>query len=124
MEFLELTEEEFRNYLNKSEERTFLQTPEIGKLREKSGWTVSYLGVKNKGEVVAAAMFTSITRHFGKKEFYAPRGLLLDYSNQELLAFFTENILAVATYQCLLCICVKSFKSCFLLYLFPAACKI
>ena len=26
MEFLELTEEEFRNYLNKSEERTFLQT--------------------------------------------------------------------------------------------------
>ena len=92
MEFLELTEEEFRNYLNKSEERTFLQTPEIGKLREKSGWTVSYLGVKNKGEVVAAAMFTSITRHFGKKEFYAPRGLLLDYSNQELLAFFTENI--------------------------------
>ncbi len=92
MEFLELTEEEFRNYLNKSEERTFLQTPEIGKLREKSGWTVSYLGVKNKGEVVAAAMFTSINRHFGKKEFYAPRGLLLDYSNQELLAFFTENI--------------------------------
>lgn len=92
MEFLELTEEEFRNYLNKSEERTFLQTPEIGKLREKSGWTVSYLGVKNKGEVVAAAMFTSINRHFGKKEFYAPRGLLLDYNNQELLAFFTENI--------------------------------
>ena len=92
MDFLELTEEEFRNYLNKSEERTFLQTPEIGKLREKSGWTVSYLGVKNNGEVVAAAMFTSITRHFGKKEFYAPRGLLLDYNNQELLTFFTENI--------------------------------
>lgn len=92
MEFLELTEEEFRNYLNKSEERTFLQTPEIGKLREKSGWTVSYLGVKNNGEVVAAAMFTSITRHLGKKEFYAPRGLLLDYNNQELLTFFTENI--------------------------------
>lgn len=92
MEFLELTEEEFRNYLNKSEERTFLQTPEIGKLREKSGWTVSYLGVKNNGEVVASAMFTSITRHFGKKEFYAPRGLLLDYNNQELLTFFTENI--------------------------------
>ncbi len=59
---------------------------------KKSGWTVSYLGVKNNGEVVAAAMFTSITRHFGKKEFYAPRGLLLDYNNQELLTFFTENI--------------------------------
>ena len=92
MEFLELTEEEFRNYLNKSEERTFLQTPEIGKLREKSGWTVSYLGVKNNGEVVAAAMFTSITRHFGKKQIYPPRGILLDYNNQELLGFFTDNI--------------------------------
>ena len=40
MEFCTLTEKEFRSFLEKSPERTFLQTPEIGKLREKSGWKV------------------------------------------------------------------------------------
>ena len=52
MEFCTLTEKEFRSFLEKSPERTFLQTPEIGKLREKSGWKVEYLGVKddNTGE--------------------------------------------------------------------------
>lgn len=37
-------------------------------------------------------MMVSITRHFGKKEFYAPRGFLLDYNDKELLSFFTSSV--------------------------------
>lgn len=92
MEFCILNEKEFRKFLDKSSMRTFLQTPEIGKLREKSGWTIHYLGVKKEKKVIAASMFVSITRHFGYKEFYSPRGLLVDYHDEELLSFFTENI--------------------------------
>ena len=92
MEFCILDEKEFRKFLENSPERTFLQTPEIGKLREKSGWTVHYLGVKKDKKVVCAAMFVSIVKHFGYKEFYSPRGLLIDYHDKELLKFFTENI--------------------------------
>ena len=92
MEFCVLTEKEFRKFLEKSPERTFLQTPEIGKLREKSGWTVHYLGVKKDKKVIAASMFVSITRHFGYKEFYSPRGLLVDYHDKNLLEFFTNSI--------------------------------
>jgi lipid II:glycine glycyltransferase (peptidoglycan interpeptide bridge formation enzyme) len=92
MEFCILTEKEFRKYLEKSPERTFLQTPEIGKLREKSGWTIHYLGVKKDKKIIAASMFVSITRHFGYKEFYSPRGLLVDYHDKELLKFFTNSI--------------------------------
>lgn len=92
MEFCTLNEKEFRKFLDNNEQRTFLQTPEIGKLREKSGWTIHYLGVKKDKKVVAAAMFVSITKHFGYKEFYSPRGLLVDYHNKELLDFFTKNI--------------------------------
>ena len=92
MEFCTLTEKEFRKFLEKSPERTFLQTPEIGKLREKSGWSIHYLGVKKEKKVIAASMFVSITRHFGYKEFYSPRGLLVDYHDKELLEFFTNNI--------------------------------
>ncbi len=92
MKFCELEENEYRNFLDKSPQRTFMQTPEMGKIREKSGWNVVYLGVKEDGKIVAASMFTSLTRRFGKKEYYAPRGLLLDYQNKELLNFFTDNL--------------------------------
>jgi len=92
MEFCTLTEKEFRSFLEKSPERTFLQTPEIGKLREKSGWKVEYLGVKDGKKIVGATMMTSRKMHFGYKEFYAPRGLLVDYKNKELLTFFTNSL--------------------------------
>ncbi len=92
MKFDNLEEEEFRNFLKTSNERTFLQTPEIGKLREKSGWTIHYVGVRKEDKIIAAAMLVSRKAHFGKNEFYSPRGFLLDYQNKELLKFFTEEI--------------------------------
>lgn len=92
MEFCTISEKEFREFAHTSSQRTFLQTPEIGKLRQKSGWQVHYLGVKKDQKVIAATMMTSIERHFGKKEFYAPRGFLLDYSDKDLLTFFTNKV--------------------------------
>ena len=89
MEFLKITEEEFREFYNKSEQRTFMQTPEIAKLRERNGWRSHFVGVKKNGVVIAAAMLVSIKRHFGKCEFYSPRGFLLDYNDFSLLQFFT-----------------------------------
>ncbi len=94
MDFCTLTEEEFRKFWEKSDQKTFLQTPEIGHIREKAGWYVEYLGVKEGKKVVAATMMTSKIRHFGYKEFYAPRGLLVDYHNKELLSFFTKKLKA------------------------------
>ena len=32
------------------------------------------------------------TMRFNKKIFYAPRGLLVDYSDEETLTFFVNNI--------------------------------
>ncbi len=92
MEFCTISEKEFREFSKTSNQRTFLQTPEIGKLRQKSGWQVHYIAVKKEQKIIAATMMVSITRHFGKKEFYAPRGFLLDYTNKELFTFFTNEI--------------------------------
>lgn len=92
MKFKTLTEEEFRKYLEQSSQRTFMQTPEIAKLREKSGWEAHYLGVEKDKKIIAATMMVSIARYFGKKEFYAPRGFLLDYNDKELLTFFTSSV--------------------------------
>jgi len=92
MEFKTLTEEEFRLFLDKHPQKTFLQTPEIAKLREKSGWKKHYVGVFDNEVLVSATMMISKNTHFGKCEFYAPRGFLTDYNNEELLAFFTKKV--------------------------------
>jgi len=92
MEFVELKEDEFREFLNSHPLKTFLQTPEIGKLRKKLGWSLNYVGVKDNKKVICAAMLVSRQRHFGQYEFYSPRGFLIDYNDRELLTFFTKEI--------------------------------
>lgn len=92
MKFIELTKEQYKKNWENHPLKTFLSAPEIGDLRKKSGWDVYYVGVEEKKKIVAATMLVSIKRKLGKKEFYSPRGFLLDFNNKELLTFFTTNI--------------------------------
>lgn len=92
MKFTELTEAQFRNYFNQSPLKTFLQTPEIGKLRKSNGWKTYYVGVIENDQVIAASMILSKPEFRGHLEFYAPRGLLLDYQNTKLLSFFVREL--------------------------------
>lgn len=92
MKFQEITEKEYREFWENHPLKTFLSAPEISKLREKSNWTTYYVGVKEGKKLVAATMLLSHKRHFGKYEFYSPRGYLLDFKNKELLEFFTNEL--------------------------------
>ena len=92
MQFLEITEEEYRKYWENHPLKAFLSAPEIGELRKSNGWDVYFVGVKKKSDVAAAAMIVSHKRHFGKYEFYSPRGVLVDYENKELLNYFLKEI--------------------------------
>ena len=92
MEFTEITEKEYTKFWENHPLKTFLSAPEISKLREKSGWTTYYVGVKDKKRLVAATMLLAHPRHFHKYEFYSPRGYLLDFENKELVTFFTEEL--------------------------------
>lgn len=92
MEFVKLTEEEYYNFWNNHPLKTFLSAKEIGTLRKNMGWDVHFLGVRDKDTITAAAMLVSKVRRFGKKEFYSPRGFLLDFNDTKLLTFFTENL--------------------------------
>lgn len=88
MQLEHLEVEEFRKFLGGHPLRSFMQTPEIGKLREMNGWKVEYLGVKEKGKIVAGTMLLSKKRHFGKREFYALRGPLLDFEDSNMVSTF------------------------------------
>ena len=92
MKFQEITEKEYREFWENHPLKTFLSAPEISKLREKSNWTTYYVGVKEEKKLIAATMLLSHKRHFGKYEFYSPRGYLLDFKNEELLEFFTNEL--------------------------------
>ena len=92
MKFVELNENEFRSFLDNHPCKTFLQTPEIGKLRKQLGWNVNYVGIKKNKDILCATMLVSKQRHFGQYEFYSPRGFLIDFNDKELLAFFTREL--------------------------------
>lgn len=92
MKFVEIDEIEYRNLWENHPQKTFLSSPEIGKLRKNSGWNIYFVGIKDKNTLVAAAMLTSHIRKFGKYEFYSPRGLLVDYNNEQILDFFIINL--------------------------------
>ena len=93
MQFCELSKEEFRKFLEKHPLQSFLQTPEIGELRKKSGWTVDFVGVKKKSKIIGATMLVGQKNFMNSYEFYTSRGPLLDYDNTELVSFFFQNLI-------------------------------
>lgn len=92
MNFVELSEKEYQEFWEKHPLKTFLSSPKIGKLREKSNWKVDFVGVKKDNTIVGATMLLSHKRHFNRYEFYSPRGFLLDFNDKKLLNFFTTEL--------------------------------
>lgn len=92
MQFTELTEKEYRNFWENHPLKTFLSSPEIGKLRENEGWTKHFVGLKKNNNLVAAAMLVSKKRRLSKYEFYSPRGFLMDFNDEKILDTFVKEI--------------------------------
>lgn len=88
MKFKELSLKEFNKYLDKSDLKTFLQSP----MMDNSNTVSYYVGVEENNKIVAAARLTAKKRKFGYNYFSSPNGLLLDYHNEKLLKFFTNNL--------------------------------
>ncbi|MBQ7201977.1 peptidoglycan bridge formation glycyltransferase FemA/FemB family protein [Candidatus Saccharibacteria bacterium] len=92
MNFEEITAEDFRAYAETSPYKSFMQTPEIASLREKSGWTPHYVAVKKDGEIIAASLLVSKPAFLKKLYFYAPGGPLIDLEDTKLVNFFFEKL--------------------------------
>ena len=92
MDFVTLSEEEFRQFANQHPEKSFMQTPEIAHLREQNGWVPYYFGVERDHKIVAATLVVAKPTFLGKSTFYAPGGPLVDYEDFGLLSFFTKNL--------------------------------
>lgn len=92
MIFRELTEQEFAIYSENCAQKSYVQSVEMAKLKQQQGNKTYFVGVLEKDKIIAATMMFSIKTRFNKYIFYAPRGLLVDYHNIEILKFFTKKI--------------------------------
>lgn len=87
-----LSEQEYRNFTENNKDTHFLQSYEWGEVSKLKGWKPYYLGIKNNDKIIATALLLKKTLPLGYSYFYIPRGYTIDYSNRELLKYFTEQV--------------------------------
>ena len=92
MKFVILTEEEFKKFTDNAVGQSFFQTLNMYHRYQNNGWEAYLLGVKEKDNVIGAALTVSSYSKFNYKIFNIYKGYLIDYSNRKLIKFFTENI--------------------------------
>ncbi len=93
MELRELTRKEFDSYALNHPLSSFQQTSSWGRFMEGDKFHAYYVGGFIKEKIVGASLLLSYERKKDKARlFYAPRGFLIDYKNEELLKEFTEEV--------------------------------
>ena len=86
-----LTKEEYINFFKNSQYNHFLQSYEWGEASKAKGQKPVYIGMKDeKGNIVAATMALKKNTPLKMCYLYAPRGIIIDYTNDKLLETFTN----------------------------------
>lgn len=90
---------EFTDQLTREENDEFVKANPLCNLLQssswadiKSNWDHCYTGVKKDGKVVASAMVLIKKLPLGFTLFYIPRGPIMDYKDQELVAYMLKEL--------------------------------
>ena len=93
MRIVELQPEEFNKFIEKFPYKNFYQTTEYGILMDRHQFNDYYLGLIDEADNIVAATLILVNKVFiGYKWGYCPRGFLIDYTNEELVKTFTEEL--------------------------------
>ena len=93
--FKELTEEQFESFAQAHPAGSYLQTAAQARLLARRGWQTSLVGLVEDNQVVAAAVLGWIPVRMGNL-FQIDGGMLIDFSNQDLVKDFVEGVMAFA----------------------------
>lgn len=90
MTFRELSIEEFNKFAKNYTKKSIYQTKEYGDFSELEGYKSLYLGLVDNVDIVAACLviYKGSTLKYG----YIPKGIMIDYSDYELLSKFTSEL--------------------------------
>ena len=92
LEFTRLSLDEFAIFSERHKYASFLQSKEEYIFKLKEGYDCFLVGVKDNDVIVAATFLYSVPVMKIFSYFYAPRGFLLDYNDENLLSYFLENL--------------------------------
>ena len=92
MELKKLNSSDFDKFASNNPLVTFHQKESWGKLKEYNGWNYEMIGLCDNDKVVAATLLLNKKMPLGLKMFYAPRGFLIDFNNEDLLKEFTLKL--------------------------------
>ena len=93
MKIITLKEEQFDAYAKNHKYRNFYQSSAYGKVMEREGYMIHYLGIIDDMEnLIGASLLLYKEVFMGYKIAYAPRGFLFDYSNSSLLKEFMNRL--------------------------------
>lgn len=92
MKFTILKEKEYDRFARKDPLISIYQTAQWGELKKTNGWIPHFVGVKENEKIIAATMLLERKTAIKKSLFYAPRGFLIDFSNTNLLNYFTKKV--------------------------------
>ena len=92
LEFTRLSLDEFAIFSECHKYASFLQSKEEYIFKLKEGYDCFLIGVKDNDVIVAATFLYSVPVMKIYTYFYAPRGFLLDYNDENLLSYFLENL--------------------------------
>ena len=92
MKFTTLTEKEYRSFLENNPRASFMQTVELSNLKKELGSKIHFVGIKKDEKIIAGSLILEDSTILNKKMFYAPRGLIVNYHDKELLTFFTKEL--------------------------------
>jgi len=85
-----IAESKYDEFVRNFPSTSFMQTTSWSKV--KSAWEHDFVGLYSKDKLICGAMILKRNLFFGKKLFYIPRGLVIDYKNKELLKEFITSL--------------------------------
>ncbi len=93
MKLKDINKKEFEDFCKTQEHDNFFQSKYYAEIKRLDGYHTYFVGLEESGKILAATLLLSKNvALFNFREFYAPRGFILDYKNTELVKTFTEKI--------------------------------
>ena len=93
MKIVNLSINDFNTFANNHTLRNYYQTSEYAKVMENKGYTYDYIGyMDNSNNLVAASLILKKKIGTFAKYVYAPKGVLIDYFDDQLLKLFFKDL--------------------------------
>ena len=92
MQIVELNMHDFSNFADNHPLRNYCQTSSYAKLAGEKGYNYDYIGYRDDSNNIVAASLI-LNKKIGNFKFcYAPKGILIDYYNNDLLNNFFKDL--------------------------------